>query len=201
MKKLVLFVITSLLFTFLYLSVQNTYSLFTKKIDKTGSINTIKSEATFLPGHVFNVKIKTLSGDENPELDTANTTIINIVRSNKLTINPTSDNIISDSNSIMPIYAWFSNGTLYYYSEANEIYFNSNSNSNFRNLKALENINISTLNTSRVNSFWAMFYETSKIEELDLSNFNTSIMFYFFPFFILFNKTYYINRYPSKCKN
>ena len=53
MKKIVYFVLFSLLVTFFYLSVNNTYSLFTKKIDKTGSISTIKSEATFLPGSDF----------------------------------------------------------------------------------------------------------------------------------------------------
>ena len=58
MKKIMCFILFSLLVTFFYLSVSNTYSLFTKRIDKTGSISTIKSEATFLNGNSFNGKIK-----------------------------------------------------------------------------------------------------------------------------------------------
>ena len=61
MKKIMYFVLFSLLVTFFCLSINNTYSLFTKKVDKTGNINTIKSEATFLPGGNFNLKIRTLS--------------------------------------------------------------------------------------------------------------------------------------------
>ena len=44
MKKILLFVITSILFTVVYLSVQNTYSVFVKTVNQNITLTTTKLE-------------------------------------------------------------------------------------------------------------------------------------------------------------
>ena len=132
--------------------------------------------ATLLSGGEFNVKIKQLA---NPSLDnitttTADTNITSIERTNTLSITPTSSNIISTPDSYYPIYAWFDNGTIYYYSESTDVYFNPLVTSMFRELRNVESIDIENINSNQISgSMWAMFLDCYKLESLDLSNFNT----------------------------
>ena len=173
MKKILLFILTSIVFTIICLSVQNTYSIFIKTVNSNITLTTTKLEATFLPGQEFNAKIKQLAGNNGAASTTQDTNITSIVRSNTLTIMPTTDNVVSTSDSPFPIYAWFSNGTLYYYTEVANPYTNQNAREMFRGLRGLTNIDISTLNTINTNSIWAMFYQDINITTIDLSNFDT----------------------------
>ena len=140
--------------------------------------------ATFLPGQEFNAKIKQLAGNQDATYETADTNITSIVRSNTLSITPTSDNIVSTSDSNTPIYAWFDNGILYYYSENTDIYMNKAANSMFRNIRNCTSINISTIKTTTTTNMYGMFSECRKIESIDISDFNignlqnTGYMFY-----------------------
>ena len=157
MKKIVLFLITSLLFTVVLLSVQNTYSIFFKNIQTSLEVTTPKLEAVFLPGTEFNSKIKQIAGNSNATIETNNTNITSIVRSNVLTITPTSNNIVSTSNSSFPIYAWFSSGVLYYYTEVENPYMNPISDSMFKNILNVVYIDISSIDMSNVTSTTNMF--------------------------------------------
>ena len=173
MKKILLFVLTSILFTVVYLSVQNTYSVFVKTVNQNITLTTTKLEATFLQGTEFNVKIKQLAGNNSATYQTDNTNITSIVRSNVLNITPSTNNIVSTSDSPFPIYAWFNNGVIYYYTEVATPYLNSDSAAMFRNLKNVTDIDMSTFDTSKLLNMNSMFAENSKLVELDLSNFDT----------------------------
>lgn len=83
-------------------------------------------------------------------------------------------NIISSSSSETDAYAWYSNNTIYYYSEANKIVLNANSSGMFNNMSQVTSIDTTKFNTSGVTNMNSMFYNCSALTELNLSSFNTS---------------------------
>ena len=157
MKKISLFLIICALFSVLYLSVQGTYSIYVKTVNKSITLTTTKLEATFLPGSDFNAKIKQIAGNSGATIETLDTNITSIQRSNVLTIIPTENNLVSTSDSPFPIYAWFSNGTIYYYTEVEHPYMNITSNVMFYKLSNLVSIDLSTIDTSRTTNMRSMF--------------------------------------------
>ncbi len=109
---------------------------------------------------------------------------------------------VSSSESEIPIYMWYEEGTktIYWYSEAPIVYFNEdaglmfsglayisnldlsdirskytkNFTETFSNMYSLKSIDVSKFDTSNVESIERMFYSDTSIESLDLSNWNTS---------------------------
>ena len=141
----------------------------------------LRAIATLARGETVNVKLKRLSGQGDPAWDTTNTTIVSIQKASSLpTItNFNGNNIISSSDSAVPIYAWYDNGIIYYYTDADEIFMNEDSSSLFRSLRALENIDgISNWNTSNVTNMSYLFSDThhnvTDNFSLDLSGWDTS---------------------------
>ena len=136
------------------------------------------AEAIFLPGEEFNAKIKQLAGNNNATYETNDTNITSIVRASTLPNNftPTNTNVVSTSSSGLPIYAWYDNGTIYYYTSATQLYMNSNANNMFRGLTNVSTININTIDTSRMTVANYLFANTTNLSSIDLSNFNTSGM-------------------------
>ena len=132
-----------------------------------------KKEATLIDGQSFNAKVKSLAGDTGALYTTENTSITNIERSNRLSITPTEDNLISTSTSPYPIYAWYSNGTIYYYTEAQKPYMNINSVYMFFRFKNLESLDLRDFDTQNVTNMAALFYECESLVNVNLSNFNT----------------------------
>ena len=134
-----------------------------------------ETEATFMDGYSLNSKMRSLAGestDKNSEV----TKIKRIQRSNSLSITPTSDNVVSSSytSSDVPIYMWYDNGTIYYYSEATNLYFDYSMYSMFWNFKSLNYLNISTISTSRVRKMKSVFYNCVNLTSLDITNWDTS---------------------------
>ncbi len=86
----------------------------------------------------------------------------------------TEDNIISTSTSKEPVYAWYDNGVIYIYSEAEEIYMNQNSSGLFNVFQNVSNINLTRFNTSKVVNMSDMFMGDGGLPRLDVSNFNTN---------------------------
>ncbi len=134
--------------------------------------------STLDTGRNVNYKLKTLSGASSPNINTVNNNINSIVRT---TTRPdistmTNNNIISTSDSTIPIYAWFDNntGTIYYYSEEETIYMNPSSEYIFMNLSTLRNVDLATIDTSKVTNMAYMFYKCNDLASLDLSKFDTS---------------------------
>ena len=130
--------------------------------------------ATFLSGPEFNIKIKNIAGDSATSTSDVNTNITSIVRSNNLSISPTSNNIVSTNDSDIPIYAWFNNGTIYYYSNIDTLYMNTNSSYMFTTLDKTVSIDFNTINTSNVTNMQGLFEYSNSLKIIDLSNFDTS---------------------------
>ena len=57
----------------------------------------------------------------------------------------------------MPIIAWYDNGTIYYYTEADILYLNQTSSDMFRRIKSGTYIDTSGWDTSRVTTMGSMF--------------------------------------------
>ena len=131
-------------------------------------------ESTLLPGQDFNAKIKQLAGNTNAAYEISDTNITSIVRSNSLTITPTNDNIVSTSDSNTPTYAWFNNGTLYYYTDAVNLYMNANAHVMFYDLRSVTSIDLSDINTSRTTNMQSLFNNDYSLTSVDVSNFDTS---------------------------
>ena len=127
-------------------------------------------------GHQINSKMKKLAGDTSTSWSSINSNIKSIVRSyQEPDISSfTNDNIISSSRSTAPVYAWFDNGTIYYYSDEETIYMNENSSYLFSSLRGLETINLGDFDTSNVTNMAFMFYECSSLTSIDITNFDTS---------------------------
>ena len=145
----------------------------------------LSTVAKLSSGMVVNAKMKKLSGTANASYSTSNTNIQAILKSD---IAPdistmTSDNIVS--NSTIPIYMWFDNGTIYWWSEANKIKCES-LDYMFYNFQKLANIDgISSWNTSSVTNMSYMFGYCSALTNIEgivswdtSSVTNMSFMFY-----------------------
>ena len=102
------------------------------------------TDATLAEGWVVNSKIKALSGQEDADEQTVNETITSVTRSYILSdLVDTNDEAydISDIGySDVPIYAWFKDGVIYYYSEADDIYLNNYSEYLFSELRELQDL-------------------------------------------------------------
>lgn len=134
-----------------------------------------KKESTFITGPEFNAKIKQLAGNPDATKDTDDTNITSIQRANSLpNFELTDNNIVSTSDSSTPTYAWYDNGTIYYYTEAFNPYTNDDSSYMFTRLKNLTSLNVSTFNTTKTTTMQMMFGILPKIETIDVSNFDTS---------------------------
>ncbi|MBQ3435782.1 MAG: BspA family leucine-rich repeat surface protein [Bacilli bacterium] len=84
-------------------------------------------------------------------------------------------NIVSSSTSEYPIYMWYSNNTIYYYSEADIIYLNPNSSYMFGDPDGNGSINLTNVsglqyvNTSKVTNMECMFFAWRFTSDLDLT--------------------------------
>ena len=167
-RNFIIGVLLSICTIFVIISVSSLNNLFKLKAD----VNDI-SGAVFDIGANVNVKMKQLSGQVGVTTQTQNTTITSIQRSNTLSITPTDDNIVSASTSEVPIYMWYDNGIIYWYSEESKLKLNPDSSAMFSNLQGLINLDLSSFDTSEVTNMGGMFGYT-KFATLNLTNFNTS---------------------------
>ena len=87
-----------------------------------------------------------------------------------------SDNaiLISDSESSNDIYAWFNNGILYIYSNADKIYMNEDSSYMFAGLSGLDVLDLSFFDSSMVKNMSNMFLSTKTSTSFDISSLDTS---------------------------
>ncbi len=139
---------------------------FTEKLDKT----------VLVPWEDFNIKVKQLanwsiiSAKENQDAK------IKHFREWNLSQKPITDFVnIAIEWSMYPVDAWYDEDeeTIYYYTEADEIYLNTDSSWMFYQRNAVEDIDTSKFNTSEVENMQGMFNKTYKLQELDLRWFNT----------------------------
>ena len=171
---------------------------FSAKLSVNEYSNYSSSITKLVPGNVFNEKLKTLAGTEvDPELVeycnqnaeecsealaglsllnfSGNDSITSIEVTNTAPQAGTITDVISTNDSAEEILAWFDNGTIYIYSDQDEIYFNEDVSLSFIGFGGITSLNLSSFNTSYVTNMNRMFYNFSSSIELDLgNNFDTS---------------------------
>ena len=90
--------------------------------------------------------------------------------------NITSINIEDSEESDYEIKAWFNStdSSVYYYSPKEEVFFNKDSRSMFQWFTKMENIDLSGFNTSETTTMASMFYWMAALKSINLSKFSTS---------------------------
>ncbi len=172
-----------LLFVLLFIIPMTIYAVCKCDIEIEANIVINEKEATFLKGRTVNVIMKTLAGDDLSSETNPHTFIdSNIVAIKKsdnepIDANKEDKNLVSTPESENPIYMWYEDGTIYWWSEAIHPSLNENSSYFFGYLKNLEEIeSISNWNSSDVKylSFLFCWDETlttlSPLESWDTSN-------------------------------
>lgn len=112
------------------------------------------SSATFKNGSEFNVAIKQLSGQTSATTTTTNNNITAFTRYTETPSQTTLANaiIVSSDESESNIYAWYNNGTIYWYTVSEDIYFNADSSYMFCRLAKLKTLDLSEFDLSNVTS-------------------------------------------------
>ena len=136
-------------------------------------------EAMFLPGSEVNVKIKKLAGDVSVNNSSVlNTNIKNIKYSQAepLDANKEDKNIVSTEESPYPIYMWYDNEILYWWSEDKTPALNSDTSSMFEGFSNLTDIiGLTNFDASESTNIASMFKNTAleslnPLKKWDVSN-------------------------------
>ena len=158
-----------------------TTALCTVNLNVETKIEIENKEAVFLPGSEVNIKMKELAGDDTSSVTTpysfSDTNIISIKYSDVEPIadNKEEKNVVSIPNSNYPIYMWYEDNTIYWWSEDSHPSLNEDSRYMFGALKQINDIsglkNIDASATKRINFLFA----SSSIKNVsDLKKWNTS---------------------------
>ena len=131
--------------------------------------NDFNTESTLVSGDIFNQSLINLAGDVANILHIKNATSPPSQSVNKI-------NIEVSEWSDVPVYVWYEpiTNTIYYYSEAQNIFWNENSAHMFRYFRKLQTVDLSRFNTSRVKNMVELFRDNYELKELDVSKFDTS---------------------------
>ena len=81
---------------------------------------------------------------------------------------------VSAFNSQLPIYSWFDDGTIYYWSEDTHPYTNPTADYMFNGFTKATVVDVAPFDTSKTTSMIGMFANLFSVEELDVSGFDTS---------------------------
>ena len=127
----------------------------------------------FENGKSVNTIFKRLAGLENPRFTDLESNIKSFKRSYSLPDNTVEKKKISSNNSLYPVYAWYKDNTIYYYSEDSTIYLNKDSSNTFAGFQGLESFNISAFNTSNVENMSSLFMDCIGLKTLSLYGIDT----------------------------
>ena len=142
-----------------------------------------EKEAIFLPGPEVNAKMKELAGGD---IETSsygpfyyldeNIFSIKYSKIEPLELNKEEKNIVSMPDSPYPIYMWYEEGTIYWWSEAKKPKLNKNSSSMFQYMKSLIDISdFSKFDVSNATDISAMFSHNSSLANIEpLRNWDTT---------------------------
>ena len=142
--------------------------------DSTGNVTFAASweeeTATTLDGETLNARMKVLAGKKNAdcyEVDTQITAIQHSIQepSDEIKTNPTS--LVSTEDSEVPVYMWFEDGTIKWWSAANSVVANSNLNYLCHYMTNLIDISgLSDLDTKDVTSMRSTFSACNNLTDL-----------------------------------
>ena len=155
---------------------QSANKSFLSKVVVNSTIQPNFKSAYLIEGQLFNEQIKKLVNSSY----TYNSDVSEILafeRSNSAPSEGTSYVDVADSTSKNPFLVWYDNGTIYYYTNANRIYFNENSKYSFQKLTELTELDLSNFDLSRATNTSYMFSNDLKLVSLNLGdNFDTSLV-------------------------
>ena len=133
--------------------------------------------SVFKSGPEVNIMMKNLAGTTTSSESTEDSHITAFKRSNTepTSGNKTSNNIASSSSSDYPIYMWYSNGTIYWWSESNNIYLNRDASYMFNNMLNLNDISgLEYVNTKYTTSLFSTFWKCKSLSNITpIRNWNT----------------------------
>ena len=146
-------------------------------VDENGEIEPADTMlAIFIDGLTFNDKIKKLANGNDVTYYSVDNRIKTLKRSETEPTdnNKQEKNIVSSSNSEVPIYAWFDNGTLYWWSEDYKPNLNADASIMFYNLQGLQNIELNKIKTNLTTNMAALFKNCKSLKTINVSTFDTS---------------------------
>ena len=141
---------------------------YSKKILVTAITNRVPTTATLKVGKDFRFTMNSLGR------------LLGIKEFKKASSAPapgTSTEIVSTTDSEMPAYLWYDapSKTVFWWSDADTVYANENSNAMFSDLGNVDRIDMTGINTSRVKDMSWMFNSYENLyKHIELSNFDTS---------------------------
>ena len=145
------------------------YATCNVKLEIDSKVVITNKEATFLPGEQVNIKMKQLAGDSSAVSSTPDTTITAIKYSEvePTTSNKEEKNIVSTQESEYPIYMWFDNGTIYWWSEDIHPNMNENASNMFNALYNLSDISgLTGMDLSNTTNMEAMFRDNPNLSDI-----------------------------------
>ena len=132
--------------------------------------------ATLLDGESINAKFKKLAGDKSgAPLDTAIKAIQRSEETPTAVVTADTNSLISTDDSQNPVYAWFDNGIIKWWSEAGKVSAGTNMSSLCYYMTKLTDISgLANWDTSKVTDMSTMFSSCGKLTDLSqLSNWDT----------------------------
>ena len=156
-----------------------THASCTINLEINANITINEKEAIFLPGKEVNVKMKELAGDDtststNPyTFQDENITAIKYSNTEPVDSEKQEKNIVSTIDSPYPIYMWYEEGTIYWWSEAKHPKLNKDSSIFMYNLSSLNEVtSISLWDVSSIVNMQSMFYGTALVNLYDIKDWN-----------------------------
>ena len=148
------------------------------EVDEYGNIVSNDKHAQFIQGISLNSKLKRLANGDSASSSTDDLLIKEIVRSETEPSeeNKQSRNKVSTSNSEVPIYMWFddTDGTMYWWTEADYPMLYEESSFTFYRFRALKYLDLSEFDSSNVVRMTYMIASNDELEYVDLDGFDTS---------------------------
>ena len=147
-------------------------------------------EATFLPGREVNIKMKELAGDDtstNPtgyNFEDNNITSVKYSETEPIESERQEKNIVSTADSGYPIYMWYENNTIYWWSEDKTPSLNEDASVMFFEVTNLNDISgVQNFDSSTTKTFLYLFGYCNLTSIRDLSLWNVSKAYNFFGIF------------------
>ena len=157
-------------------------ALCTVNLEINANITINEKEAIFLPGPEVNVKMKELTGDDTSISSTPyyfqdeNITAIKQSLIEPIESEKQEKNIVSTADSPYPIYMWYEEGIIYWWSEAHRPKLNQDASFMFSRLANLDSLlPFTKFNTINTTNMMGLFTNSKQIRNLEsLENWNTS---------------------------
>ena len=160
------------------------YALCKVNIEIEAKIQIDRKEAYFLTGTEVNIKMKQLAGNntstDNEETVDTNITSIKYSKNEPENFEKENKNIVSTQDSPYPIYMWYDNGTIYWWSEDKTPSLNEDASKMFTLMSSLTNIDgVANFDTLQTTNMYGIF-RGLKISPMHISsikplkNWNTS---------------------------